>query len=515
MTYTQPDEYTAQQLDVEAAEDVEEDAARPPLRAHRGAPGRAVPRTGPRQARPALARLPRRARRVRDARSVDRARRSEREQPQCNAMLSPVWHGGTWEHPMGTDWQGYDVLSRLLYGARTSLFIGVHGRAARRHVRRARRPVRGLQGGRADRWLMGWVDVQVSFPGLLLAMLLIALVGGSVMSVTIILAINGWMVYARMTRGVVLSVRERPFVEAAEMVGCKPKRVVFTHILPNLITPARDARRARVRPHHPRRSGAQLPRARHPVPGCLVGPRHRPRRRPRAVRQPVADHLPGYPAQPDGARGQPAEQLAARRARSAGAREAVRRRRPSARAPRPAAACERRTHRRTRRRRATGLLEVDHLHVKFFTRRGVVQAVRDVSFTVGRGETLGLVGESGSGKSVTAQALLGLIELPGRITGGDVRWKGESLVHDAEATLRTRPRQGDRDDLPGPDDLAQPAVHRRHPDRRGAAPPHGDAQARRARAGHRAARPGRHRQPCASASTSTRTRCRAACASAC
>jgi peptide/nickel transport system permease protein len=95
----------------------------------------------------------------------------------------------------------------------------------------------GYKGGRVDRWLMGWVDVQVSFPGLLLAMLLIALVGGSITTITLILAVNGWMVYARMTRGVVLSIRERPFVEAAEIIGCKPKRVVFTHILPNLVTP--------------------------------------------------------------------------------------------------------------------------------------------------------------------------------------------------------------------------------------------------------------------------------------
>ena len=81
------------------------------------------------------------------------------------------------------------------------------------------------------------------------------------------------------------------------------------------------------------------------------------------------------------------------------------------------------------------LLEVDHLRVEFFTRRGTVQAVRDVSFQIHKGETLGLVGESGSGKSVTAQSLLGLIDLPGKITGGDVRWKGESLVHgDAAAT---------------------------------------------------------------------------------
>jgi peptide/nickel transport system ATP-binding protein len=84
---------------------------------------------------------------------------------------------------------------------------------------------------------------------------------------------------------------------------------------------------------------------------------------------------------------------------------------------------------------AQTILEVDHLTVKFFTRRGVVHAVRDVSFSVAKGETLGLVGESGSGKSVTAQALLGLTELPGKITSGDVRWKGESLVVDADQTL--------------------------------------------------------------------------------
>lgn len=74
------------------------------------------------------------------------------------------------------------------------------------------------------------------------------------------------------------------------------------------------------------------------------------------------------------------------------------------------------------------VLEVDSLKVDFFTQRGTVQAVRDVTFQIARGETLGLVGESGSGKSVTAQAILGMIELPGKIVGGDVRWKGESLV---------------------------------------------------------------------------------------
>jgi peptide/nickel transport system permease protein len=154
-----------------------------------------------------------------------------------NAMASPVWNGGSWSHPFGTDWQGYDVLSRLVYGARTSLFIGLFVVIVAGTVGVIVGLIAGYKGGRADRWLMGWVDVQVSFPGLLLAMLLIALVGGTVWTVSLILAFNGWMVYARMTRGVVLSVRERPFVEAAEMVGARPRRVVARHVLPNLFTP--------------------------------------------------------------------------------------------------------------------------------------------------------------------------------------------------------------------------------------------------------------------------------------
>jgi peptide/nickel transport system permease protein len=154
-----------------------------------------------------------------------------------NAMASPVWNGGSWSNPMGTDWQGYDVLSRLLYGARTSLFIGVFVVVVAGTFGVIVGLIAGYKGGRTDRLLMGWVDVQVSFPGLLLAMLLIALVGGTVWTVGIILALNGWMVYGRMTRGVVLSVRERPFVEAAEMVGAPPRRIIVRHVLPNLFTP--------------------------------------------------------------------------------------------------------------------------------------------------------------------------------------------------------------------------------------------------------------------------------------
>ncbi|WP_395448653.1 ABC transporter ATP-binding protein [Aminobacter sp. UC22_36] len=74
------------------------------------------------------------------------------------------------------------------------------------------------------------------------------------------------------------------------------------------------------------------------------------------------------------------------------------------------------------------LLEIDRLKVEFDTRRGLVQGLRGVTLSIGRGETLGVVGESGSGKSVTAQAVMGLIDMPGRIASGDIRWKGRSLL---------------------------------------------------------------------------------------
>ena len=79
------------------------------------------------------------------------------------------------------------------------------------------------------------------------------------------------------------------------------------------------------------------------------------------------------------------------------------------------------------------LLEVDRLQVDFDTRRGVVHGLRGVDLAIGRGETLAIVGESGSGKSVTAQAVMGLIDVPGRISGGDIRWCGQSLLTPAGA----------------------------------------------------------------------------------
>ena len=150
------------------------------------------------------------------------------------ARIDPIWAGGTWSHVLGTDTQGYDVLSRLIWGTRTTLLIALAVVFVAGLFGVTLGLLAGYRGGRTDRWLMGWVDVQVAFPGLLIALIMIAVLGPSKSSLIFVLAFNGWMVYARMTRGVVLSAKERPYVEAAEMVGCKPRRVMFLHILPNL-----------------------------------------------------------------------------------------------------------------------------------------------------------------------------------------------------------------------------------------------------------------------------------------
>jgi peptide/nickel transport system permease protein len=153
-----------------------------------------------------------------------------------NRLVPPVWDSdeGTWSHVLGTDAQGRDVLSRIIDGARISLLVGVAVVAIAGTFGIVMGLIAGYRGGRTDTAIMGLVDTQVAFPGLLLAIIILAVVGPSLGAVVVVLSLNGWMVYARMTRGVVLQTKEAAFVEAAEVIGCRPRRVVFRHILPNL-----------------------------------------------------------------------------------------------------------------------------------------------------------------------------------------------------------------------------------------------------------------------------------------
>ena len=125
------------------------------------------------------------------------------------------------------------------------------------------------------------------------------------------------------------------------------------------------------------------------------------------------------------------------------------------------------------------LLEIRGLKTHFKTDDGMVRAVDGVDLTIDRGETLGVVGESGCGKTVTAMTVLKLIQMPpGRIVAGQILWQGRDLVPLEPERDAADPRQGDRDHLPGADDLAQPGLHGRRADRRGDPPARGPEPAR-------------------------------------
>ena len=156
------------------------------------------------------------------------------EQSLFNRLTPPFQ---TWDYPLGTNSLGQDELSQLLYGARTSLVVGFAVVLIAGTFGVVVGLLAGYRGGRWDSVIMRAVDVQVAFPGLLLALIILAVVSPSLTSLIVVLALNGWMVYARITRGIVLQTKETPYVEAAEIVGCKSRRVVFKHILPNLTSP--------------------------------------------------------------------------------------------------------------------------------------------------------------------------------------------------------------------------------------------------------------------------------------
>ena len=141
------------------------------------------------------------------------------------------------EYPLGTDHLGRCVLSRLLYGARISLMVGIIVVGISATIGIALGVISGYYGGVIDAVIMRFVDATLSFPSIFLAVTIAGLLGRGLPSVIIALIIVDWTAYARISRGSVLSLKEKEFVESARSLGASDRYIMIRHILPNIIGP--------------------------------------------------------------------------------------------------------------------------------------------------------------------------------------------------------------------------------------------------------------------------------------
>lgn len=152
------------------------------------------------------------------------------------SLQPPSWMaGGSYDYLLGTDNTGRDILSRIIYGARIALLVGFLAVGLAGTVGTTLGLIAAYFEGPTDAIIMRIVDIQMSVPSILLALILSAAIGPGLTTVIVVIVIVYWSYYARLVRSEVLSVKTRDFISLARVVGCSDRRIVFRHILPNVI----------------------------------------------------------------------------------------------------------------------------------------------------------------------------------------------------------------------------------------------------------------------------------------
>jgi peptide/nickel transport system permease protein len=349
-----------------------------------------------------------------------------------SSLAPPVWDGGTTDHLLGTDALGRDTLSRLMYGARASLTISLAATLLAAVLGLVTGSIAGFYRGSIDSLLMRAGDVQLAFPFILLAIVVLGVIPDrEPIHLILVLGIPGWIVYARVVRSRVLAERDKEYVDAARALGARRPRILLRYVLPStwhvlpvialldlgflvIVEATLSFLGFGLTPPTPS-WGSTLADGRQYM-----------------VVTPWLAVLPGIAIMftvlsinlaADGL----ADILDPKLKKGTFRRRALGLPGTRERAEEDAGTKQ--------------LLRVRDLFVDFPLEDRVVQAVRGVSFDVERGETVGIVGESGSGKSVTALSIIQLLDAPGRVSGGSIRFDGHDLarIGDGEvAALRGR-----------------------------------------------------------------------------
>jgi len=156
------------------------------------------------------------------------------DQDLSQRLRPPAWlPGGSWDHILGTDALGRDLLSRIILGARVSLAVGMMAVLVSGTLGVGLGLIAGYFSGLVDDIVMRVTEVQLAFPFILTAVAIVSVLGAGLRNIVLVLGVTGWTTYARVVRGKVLSLREQEFVESARAIGCSHGRIMWRYLLPS------------------------------------------------------------------------------------------------------------------------------------------------------------------------------------------------------------------------------------------------------------------------------------------